>query len=78
MAGLVRRHSGARVKRASPESIVPHECRVKWIPGLRLTAHPGMTKIRVGRLNPSYGLAVTPRLRGQYSTSTSALLIATR
>jgi hypothetical protein len=39
------RHSGARVQRANPESILPHECWEKWIPGLRLTAHPGMTKV---------------------------------
>jgi hypothetical protein len=39
----LRRHSGARVKRANPESIGPQEYWEKWIPGLRLAAHPGMT-----------------------------------
>jgi hypothetical protein len=44
------RHSGARVKRASPESITPvfafnTQTRTLgvWIPGLRQEAHPGMT-----------------------------------
>jgi hypothetical protein len=26
------------------ESIAPQDFREKWIPGLRLAAHPGMTK----------------------------------
>jgi hypothetical protein len=34
------RHSGARAKRANPES---RDALNLWIPGLRLTAHPGMT-----------------------------------
>src|SRR5579872_4879232 len=40
-----RCHSGARVKRASPESIP--QLVEEWIPGLRLAAHPGMTRIDV-------------------------------
>src|SRR5579872_4620057 len=46
---LPRRHSGARVKRANPESMEPRECREEWIPGLRLKAHPGMTKSELDR-----------------------------
>jgi hypothetical protein len=49
-SNLAFRHSGARVKRASfdvqlhiRESMVPQGYWEKWIPGLRLTAHPGMT-----------------------------------
>jgi hypothetical protein len=37
------RHSGARAKRASPESIEPQECLEKWIPGSMLAHRPGMT-----------------------------------
>jgi hypothetical protein len=44
-----RRHSGARVKRANPESMAPEQCLEKWIPGLRLAAHPGMTKSELDR-----------------------------
>ena len=43
-ARLLRRHSGARVKRANPESMKPLECGEKWIPGLHRAAHPGMTE----------------------------------
>jgi|SRR5580692_5352154 hypothetical protein len=32
--------------------MAPLECREKWIPGLRLPAHPGMTKREWGALNP--------------------------
>ena len=32
-----------RIKDANPESMVPQQCWHKWIPGLRRTAHPGMT-----------------------------------
>jgi hypothetical protein len=32
-----------RVEGARPESIVPPESQEKWIPGLRLASHPGMT-----------------------------------
>jgi hypothetical protein len=53
IAGLfLRRHSGARVKRANPESMAPLECREKWIPGLRRTAHPGMTKRELECIEP--------------------------
>jgi hypothetical protein len=31
---------------AKPESISPSIRAAGWIPGLRLTAHPGMTKVR--------------------------------
>ena len=34
---------------ASPESIAPHQCSEEWIPGLRLTAHPGMTTRRIAQ-----------------------------
>ena len=33
-------HSGARVERASPESIVPRAREEKWIPGSRLRRAP--------------------------------------
>jgi hypothetical protein len=32
-----------RIKDANPESMVPQQCWDKWIPGLRRSAHPGMT-----------------------------------
>jgi hypothetical protein len=32
-----------------PESIVPLECLEKWIPGPRLSARPGMTKVVAAR-----------------------------
>src|SRR5579872_1683456 len=61
LSNSLPRHSGARVKRASPESISPDIRAAPWIPGLRLTAHPGMT-IRLkdtpphsrGRFCPSF------------------------
>ena len=34
-----------RIEDASPESIRPHDSWEKWIPGLRLAAHPGMTAL---------------------------------
>jgi len=44
-----------RVEDANPESIEPQECWEKWIPGLRLTAHPGMTRKGVdGRDKPGH------------------------
>src|SRR6185437_7696704 len=39
-----RRHSGARVQRANPESIAPHEYLEKWLPSSALSGCPGMTK----------------------------------
>ena len=33
--------------------MAPLECREKWIPGLRLSAHPGMTKGELGCIEPS-------------------------
>src|SRR5581483_7280211 len=41
------RHSGARVQRANPESISPRNSAAQWIPGLRLSAHPGMTVLKL-------------------------------
>jgi hypothetical protein len=43
------RHSGARAMRANPESISPSVAMARWIPGLRLTAHPGMTRESVSQ-----------------------------
>jgi hypothetical protein len=42
-----RLRKGARVQRASPESMAPRECwqKWKWILGLRLTAFPGTTVV---------------------------------
>jgi hypothetical protein len=41
---------GARAQRANPESIALWEYQENWIPGLCLTAHPGMTIVARARL----------------------------
>ena len=33
----------------NPESISPSNRMAPWIPGLRLTAHPGMTEMKIGQ-----------------------------
>jgi len=44
-----------RIEDANPESIERQECWEKWIPGLRLTANPGMTRKGVdGRDKPGH------------------------
>jgi hypothetical protein len=39
--------------------MAPHECREEWIPGLRLTAHPGMTKSELDRFVAHAGTTET-------------------
>jgi hypothetical protein len=38
-----------RCAASNPESIAPRKYLEKWIPGLRLTAHPGMTTRRIAQ-----------------------------
>jgi hypothetical protein len=40
---IFHRHSGAIAQRSNPESRHDNSQNNLWIPGLRLTAHPGMT-----------------------------------
>jgi len=35
------------VQRANPESISPRNSAAQWIPGLHLSAHPGMTVLKL-------------------------------
>jgi len=42
--------------------MAPHEYREKWIPGLRLTAHPGMTKSERALSRNRHTLAFSPRI----------------